>query len=75
MRINMPRLSRMVHLIQDIMNTPYVEEKHDGFIKYHNDDFEILKQRTFYVVVDKRQGNNRKVYTSLDVAHKYIVRS
>lgn len=71
----MPRLSRMVHLIQDIMNNPYVVEKYDGFVKYHNDDFEILKQRTFYLVIDKRIADNRKVYTSLDVAHKYIVRS
>jgi len=65
----------MVHLIQDIMHTPYVVEKYDDFVKYHNDDFEILKQRTCYVVIDKRITDNRKMYTNLDVAHKYIVRS
>lgn len=70
----MPRLSRTFHLIQDIMNGPYTEEKCDGFIKYHNASFEILNQKKFHIVIDKRQKTIR-MYTNLDVAHKYIVRS
>lgn len=70
----MPRLSRRVHIIQDIMENHYVEEHYPEYTKYRNDNFEILKQKSFYMVVDKRQEGNVKVYVGLESAHKNIIR-
>lgn len=67
----MPRLSRKVHIIQDIMGNHYVEEHYPEYTKYRNDDFEILKQKSFYMVVDKR---HMKIYIGLESAHKNIIR-
>jgi hypothetical protein len=75
MWFNMPVLTRKVHMIQEIMNSPYHEEKYDDFIKYYNDRFEILKQRGFYVIIDKRNYHKNNIYLNLDTAYKNIVKS
>ncbi len=70
----MPRPSRKVHIIREMMDNRYVEEKHPEYVKYYNDGIEVLKQKSFYMVVDKRDASGvLNVYTSLNAAHKNIV--
>jgi len=70
----MPKLSRKLCLLQEILNQRYMEEKHAEYTRFYNDSIEILKQKSFYVVLDKRERGLTKMFTSLEAAHRHIVK-
>lgn len=67
-------VNRRIQYIQDIMNNSYIEKKNEGYTKYYNKDIEILQQKNFYVVLDKRDSKNIKLFTNLDIAHRHIIK-
>lgn len=71
----MPKLSKKNRLIQEILSNRYDEEKHMDYTKYYNVNFEILKHKTFYIVLDKREFGLTKMYNNLEIAHEHIVKS
>ncbi len=71
----MPKLSRKARLIQEILGGRMTEEHYPEYVKWYNISFDILKQKTLYMVVDKRDASLIKVYTGLETAHKHIVLS
>lgn len=68
----MPILNRKVHMIQDIMNYSYNEEKNNDYIKLYNDKYIILVKNNTYIVKDIC---NKNIYLNLNIAHHNIFKS
>lgn len=66
--------SKRIQLIKEIMQNNYIEERRPEYIKYSNENFDILKHKGFYMVVDKSQSDNINVYNNLENAHRHIVK-
>lgn len=69
----MPKLSKKLCLIQEILSHRFTEEHHTEYTRFYNDHVEVLKQKSFYVVMDRRDRGCTKMFTSLEAAHKHIV--
>ncbi len=70
----MPKMNKKVRLIHEILNHRFVEEAHPEYVRFYNEFIEVLKQKSYYVVVDRRQIGLTKLYNNLETAHKHIVK-